>query len=326
MPDGMKGVLSAAGRLAARGLRALGCRRLLARIKASERLRRVFPQAARRPGGAGRPVEGGDDSRFPERRWPDLIAPHAGAANGVAPAFMVIGAQKCGTGALFNALQRHPQVASPLRKEVHYFDFFHDRGPDWYRAHFPRRRARPVAFEASPYYLAHPLAPARAAAFDPALKLLAILRDPVERALSHHAHETAHGYETLPLAEALAAEDERLGGSARALHAPPYYYHFGHHHHSYLDRGRYAHQLAAWLAHFGRASLLVLRTEDLAADPAGTLARVFAFLDLPARRVASRPFALPRRAAALDAGLRAALEGRFAAERARLHDLLDGPR
>ena len=131
MPDGMKGVLSAAGRLAARGLRALGCRRLLARIKASERVRRVFPRAARRPGGAGRPVEGGDDSRFPARRWPDLIAPHAGAANGVAPAFVVIGAQKCGTRALFNALRRHPQVASPLRKEVHYFDFFHDRGPDW---------------------------------------------------------------------------------------------------------------------------------------------------------------------------------------------------
>ena len=286
------------------------------------------PRAHDRASGARAdpPAERGDDSRYPERRYPDHIAPHAGAANGVAPAFLVIGAQKCGTRALFDALRRHPQVASPVRKEVHYFDFFHDRGPDWYRAHFPRGRTRRVAFEASPYYLAHPLAPARVAAFDPAMKLLAILRDPVERALSHHAHETARGHETLPFGEALAAEEERLAGSAQALHSPPYYYHFGHHHHSYLGRGCYADQLAAWLAHFPRANLLVLRTEDLAADPAGTLARVLAFLGLPVRRVASRRFALPRRAAALDAGLRAALETRFAADRARLHNLLEGPR
>ena len=129
------------------------------------------------------------------------------------PSFLIIGAQKCGTTALLRALRLHPLVLAPVRKEIHYFDHGYDRGPRWYRSHFPARRgAAYVTGEASPSYLMHPLAPSRAAAFDPDMKLVAILRDPVERALSHHAMTTRKGQETLPFEAAVDAEAERLSG------------------------------------------------------------------------------------------------------------------
>ena len=113
------------------------------------------------------------------------------------PAFLMIGAQRCGTTSLFRALAAHPQVVHPaFHKGVNYFDLNYYRGPDWYRGHFPveeiarRRRAGsgdPVAFEASGYYLYHPFAMERIGRDLPDVKLVVMLRDPVERAFSAHS-------------------------------------------------------------------------------------------------------------------------------------------
>ncbi|MBU0638918.1 MAG: sulfotransferase domain-containing protein, partial [Planctomycetes bacterium] len=149
------------------------------------------------------------------------------------PDLLIIGAQKAGTTSLHRYLCRHPNVLGPWSKEVHYFDIQYDKGTTWYRTHFPswpykclkdiRRGRRSLAFETSPYYLFHPCVPERVHKLLPNVKLIAILRDPVGRAYSHYHHELRLGYETLPLEEALAKEEERLAGEADKIRNTPGY-------------------------------------------------------------------------------------------------------
>src|ERR1051326_669884 len=127
------------------------------------------------------------------------------------PDFLIIGTQRGGTTSLFRALLQHPNFMPPrLRKGVHYFDVAYDQGSRWYRGHFPRKAqiaeksaalGGPVLTgEASPYYMWHPAVPGRIAADLPGVTLIALLRDPVERAHSRHLHAIARGLDTQPVA------------------------------------------------------------------------------------------------------------------------------
>ncbi|WP_440068204.1 sulfotransferase family protein [Streptosporangium sp. OZ121] len=211
----------------------------------------------------------------------------------VLPSFLIIGAQRCGTTSLYRVLSQHPLVLKPvLRKGVHYFDTAYDRGLSWYRAHFPLRASasrlarrygcRPQAFESSPYYLFHPLAGPRIARDLPGAKLIVLVRDPVERAFSAHAHELARGFETeRSFARAVRLEEERLAGAEEALIASPHSTNLAHRHHAYLARGRYAEQLARLEPLVGRDRLLVLDSGRFFAEPDLVYDRVLAFLGLP---------------------------------------------
>lgn len=256
--------------------------------------------------------------RLTEKIWRRLTA-----ASRLKPGFLIIGAQKSGTRVLFQYLLKHPLLLRPIENEVHYFDFKYHRGPGWYRSRFPRKR--PGAWmtgESSPSYMLHPLAPGRAAAFDPDSKLIAILRDPVERALSQHAMSTRKGRESLSFEHAVEAEPERLSGFEEALAGARANWHGSARVHSYLRRGHYAEQLKAWLAHFPRENLLVLRTEDLWTDGDRTLNRAFAFLGLPPHRLPIPEYTGQRRYT-IDPALRKRLERYFADDQARLKALLD---
>lgn len=254
------------------------------------------------------------------------------------PSFLIIGAQRAGTTSLFDSLRQHPDIVGPtageklvlLRKEVHFFDLRFSEGVEWYRSFFPlsvhRRLARLrgrdlLAGESTPYYLFHPEVPRRVAATLPDVKLIALLRDPVERAYSHHQHRVRAGREELSFEDALAAEAERLAGGDELIDSDPRYrrHHF---HRAYFARGLYADQLERWLACFPRGQLLVLRAEDFFERPGDAYAEVLAFLDV-------RPWHLdehsPRNRASyapLDASLRAELEARYAEPNARLAKLL----
>jgi hypothetical protein len=209
------------------------------------------------------------------------------------PDFLIVGTQRGGTTTLFKVLLEHPQVGGAgLHKEVHYFDLNADRGERWYRAHFPTRRSverargragRFIVGEASPYYLFHPRAPERAGALLPAAKVVVLLRNPVSRAWSQYRHEVELGYEPLSFEDALAAEPERTAGEAALLLEDPRYRSFEHQHHAYVARSDYPPQLDAWLASFPREQVLLLLSEDLFADPVGTLGRVTSFLGLEDR-------------------------------------------
>lgn len=170
------------------------------------------------------------------------------------PGMVIVGAMRAGTTSLFSFLARHPQVAASFCKEVHYFDLRFHHGPAWYRCQFrrPRRLAggRAIGIESSPYYMFDPRVPGRMAALVPDVKLVFLLRDPVERAFSHYRKNCRDGREPLSFADALAAEDERLAGEEeRMLHDPAYLSGL-HQYYSYAARGRYAEQLIRWRQHF----------------------------------------------------------------------------
>ncbi|WP_067822307.1 sulfotransferase domain-containing protein [Actinomadura kijaniata] len=211
----------------------------------------------------------------------------------VRPDFLMVGTQRGGTTSLFRSLAEHPGIVQPnFHKGVHYFDVNYHRGPRWYQGHFPtraaaRRRAagttdRPLAFESAGYYMHHPLAPERIARDLPGVKLLVLLRDPVERAFSAHKHELARGFETESSFErALELEESRLAGEVERIRADHRYLSHSHRHHSYVDRGRYADQIERLFALFGRERVLVLFAEDFFAEPEPHYDRIIDFLGLP---------------------------------------------
>lgn len=233
------------------------------------------------------------------------------------PDFLVIGAQKAGTTSLHALLAAHPQIALSRHKECNVLT---KRGSTklGYRAFFPLRsecRARGVRRigEATPYYLFHPLAPERAAAWLPGMRAIAILREPVERAWSHYRHSVRLRVEPLGLAEALAAEAERTRGGDGD----------GFRRYSYFARGCYAPQLERWFHAIGRERVLVLGFRELVERPAESLPRIAAFLGVDDRF--SR--ALPERnrggdLGEIDPAIRSELAARYERPNAELRRLL----
>jgi hypothetical protein len=221
------------------------------------------------------------------------------------PDFLVLSAGRCGSTSLFASLCEHPQVLPPAHKEVHFFDRNYVQGLDFYRRLFPlavhrRLRARRVGSpvlsgEATTYYLLHPAVAQRAHAAIPDAQLVAILRDPVDRALSHYHLTVRAGLETLSFEEALDAEPERLAGAEERLLADVTFDHLAHRVNAYVARGMYLDQLLRWERLYGRDRLLFVRSEDFFADPAAIVREVTDFLGLepqrgplpPAKNVAS---------------------------------------
>lgn len=212
---------------------------------------------------------------------PRLPAGHLGLCS--LPSFVIVGAQKAGTTSLFRYLAQHPGVTAPRLKEIHFFDLHWDRSVGWYRAHFPLSVSGGTVFtgEASPYYLFHPRVPERMFRVLPEAKILVLLRNPVDRALSHYHWEVRYGNETLPLSEAMAREADLLPRETARLLSEEGYRSFLHQHASYLSRGHYAEQLEGWMEHFPRTQILVLLAEELFARPGEVMAEVQAFLELP---------------------------------------------
>lgn len=259
------------------------------------------------------------------------------------PDFLIIGTKRGGTTSLWNYLIQHPLVPRLFpawnTKSTHYFEEHWRRGEAWYRSHFPTTRQREVlqrrhggpvrAGEAAPLYMFHPLAAARVAALMPSVKLVVLLRDPVERAYSHWKERRTHGIEPLEFAAALAAEQERTEGERERLIAEPEYFSEAYDWYTYRARGRYLEHLEPWLDRFDPAQFLFLPSEDLYRDARGTYRRTLEFLGLPAYDLASFKVYNDRRSAPLDPALRAELTAYYRpyndALRRRLGMELDWP-
>ena len=209
------------------------------------------------------------------------------------PDYLIIGTKRGGTTSLARWLLEHPEIrplfpARETRKGTYYFDVNYGRGQRWYQSHFPTRLAHRGAEqrygghlllgEATPYYLYHPHAPMRARQLVPEAKVIALLRHPVDRAHGHWAERHRQGVETLDFEQALAAEPGRIAGEEVRLEQDPSYVSFAHQHYSYLDQGRYARGLARWMTAYPSHQLLILRSEDLYADPIAVYHQVCDFL------------------------------------------------
>jgi len=181
------------------------------------------------------------------------------------PDLIIIGAQKSGTTSLHVYLSQHPQFLKPYEKEVHFFDGGLDpavdnynKGQAWYRAHFPFRKNRAKVFEASPLYIFNPIVPKRMFNLIPEVKIVAILRNPTERAISHYFHEKQRGYESLPIMEALLEEERRMESAIQRKD----YKNYSFIHHSYKSRGHYGEHLERFFEFFPRHQALILTSEE----------------------------------------------------------------
>lgn len=202
------------------------------------------------------------------------------------PDFIIIGAQKSGTTSLFHYLAQHPQVKPSFTKEVHFFDGGKKpeidtfaKGTFWYRAHFPLYTGKSREFitgEASPLYIFNPLAPQRISNLVPQVKLIALLRNPVERAISHYFHEKRKGREQLSILEAFEAEEDRI----RAVLRQQNYKSLNFIHHTYLKRGLYAEQLDRYLRLFDSQQLFIIQSEDFFSNPGQILSKICRFLNI----------------------------------------------
>jgi hypothetical protein len=219
------------------------------------------------------------------------------------PDFIIIGAQRCGTTYLYDKLSKHPNIIPALKKEIHFFDVNFSKGIAWYQAHFPAHNAGQngerqnfAIGEASPYYLFHPLAPRRISKLIPQVKLIAIFRNPTDRAYSQYHQQVRKGFETLSFEDAIHKEKERLSGEAEKMLEDENYDSFAHRHHSYLSRGIYVDQLISWSGFFPKEQLLILKSEDLYKDTSSAIQQITDFLGLPSwkpaeyKKPASSPY------------------------------------
>jgi cytochrome P450 len=229
---------------------------------------------------------------------------------GALPNAIIIGAMKSGTTSLFDYLVQHPDVCGSRTKELHYFDTHFAKGERWYRANFTPR-GESVRLESSPYYFFHPLAPARAAKLVPDAKLILLLRNPVDRAYSHHNQNVEEGLEPLPFEEALDQEEERLAGAEDALASGHLAVSQAHQTFSYIAKGLYARQLRNWRACFPEEQLLILKAEDFFRAPQDGVDRVTDFLGLSRFSIADQTPGNQRRYPLMHPEARQRLEARF---------------
>jgi len=208
--------------------------------------------------------------------------------------FLVCGAQEAGTSALASYLEEHPEICMAEAKELHFFDnedIFRQGAPDYkaYHSAFNPRASHKLLGEATPIYMYWYTAPRRMWEYNPELKLIVILRNPIARAYSHWNMQRSRGIERLSFWEAIQKEKQRC------REALPYQHRL----YSYIDRGFYSEQLRRLWTYFPQEQVLVLRTEDLRNSPFELLRNVWPFLGLNhrhkivPRQVHSKPYISP---------------------------------
>jgi len=187
--------------------------------------------------------------------------------------FIIGGAQKCGTSALARYLEQHPDIYIP-DAEIHYFDILAEKyGLEWYLRQFKKGEGKVVG-EKTPRYIRFPEVAQCIKKYFPDIKMIFLLRDPVDRAYSHYWHMRRQGLEFRPFDVAIT--QSRLFG---LLDGP-----------DYLKRGMYVDQLKHWYGEFDRDQILVLKAEDLKESAQRILDHVFAFIGVsPGVKVLTPP-------------------------------------
>jgi len=189
--------------------------------------------------------------------------------------FLIAGTQKGGTSALNAYLDAHPEACMANRKEVHFFDnkkYFLQNKVDYsfYHSFFSPEPEHRLIGEATPIYMYWHEAPKRIWQYNPQMKIIILLRNPVERAFSHWNMARIRNKETLSFDNAIMHEQQRC------REALPYQ----HRDYSYVDRGFYVDQIRRVWQFFPKEQTLILKSEGLKNDPQKTLDTIFSFLGL----------------------------------------------
>lgn len=198
--------------------------------------------------------------------------------------FLIIGAQKCATTTLFEHLRNHPKIAMPLEKEVPFFSSSDCSAQSWQQykeLHFASENKSHLWGKATPQYMCDPLAPARIKQLMPEVKLIAILRDPISRSLSHHKMGRRRETEDRSFEEVVPAllEAEHIRSTAEQS-LPNHEQGYQSEGDFYISWSEYGRILSGFSEHFPATQLLVLYTEDLQDKPQETLDRLLEFIGL----------------------------------------------
>ena len=191
------------------------------------------------------------------------------------PDFLIIGAMKAATSAIYDYLSHHPRVIRRYPKELHFFTLYFDRGLDWYLSQFSPVRENPqgkplLTGEASPTYLVDPEAPARVRKFFPNTKIIASLRNPTDRAISQYYHQVKRVQNEKRSIERAFSEAELAKIGKKPVSSTEHY----------IRNGLYAQYLKNWFEVFPAEQILVLDYHELDTDPDGFVEKVFGFLGL----------------------------------------------
>ncbi|MGB7273128.1 MAG: tetratricopeptide repeat protein [Geitlerinemataceae cyanobacterium] len=236
------------------------------------------------------------------------------------PDFFIIGGMRCGSTSLNLYLSQHPQVIAPLKKEIHFFGEHYQNGMNWYLSHFPPipENQPLVTGEASPC-LAEYGVWNRVAQWLPNIKLIAILRNPIDRAFSHYNHSIRwhsqyHDFES-SISEDL--QDDRMKSDSLDAAAVNQIVRS-----DYLKLGLYVHSLKEWMDLFPRENFLILQSEQFYADTVSTMSQVFEFLGLPDRSLSNYEHTNKGEYTSLKPSLRQALNDYFRPHNQKLEELL----
>ena len=211
----------------------------------------------------------------------------------ILPNFLIIGYYKSATTSLYDYLVQHENIGKSSRKEIQYFSFSYWRGKNWYRSYFPtiftkqrierKTGSKFLTGEASPQYIFHPYSLDRINEVLPNVKLILLLRNPIDRAYSHYIHEKNRGNETLDsFEEAIALDDERYdtmyskfkNNTIKEFNSKLYLS-------PYIRMGQYISEIKILFKIFSKNQILILETNDLDKFPEKTVNKVLIFLDIP---------------------------------------------
>jgi len=196
------------------------------------------------------------------------------------PEFLIVGAQKAGTTSLYNCLKQHPDILPATTKEIHYFSQHFNKGLDWYLQHFPLREMRKISGEASPFYLFHPHSAKRIASELPDIKIIILLRNPAQRAISHYHQQARRHHEKLSMMDAFQQEDARIENAWNKLLAGKQISGMKIQQCSYLKRGLYLEQIQRYETYFPAEQICLLESSHFFDHPQDFLGKVFRFLNV----------------------------------------------
>src|SRR6266478_1886971 len=232
--------------------------------------------------------------------------------------FILAGAQKSGTTALHYFLSRHPDITMGDQQEMHFFDsdamFISDVDYEQLHKHYPLVAQSKIAGDCTPSYLYHEPAAERIWRYNPEIKLLILLRNPVDRAFAHWNMQRFKGREPLDFFDAVREEQARIAG------APP----TEARRFAYVDRGFYGQQLARLFKFFPRKQVKAVKFEEFRNKQREPLVSIFSFLGLkPLRSVRSKDRNVVPYERAMNWEERIFLYNLFANDIAKLEQMLD---
>ena len=208
----------------------------------------------------------------------------------ILPTFIIFGVSRSGTRSLNKYLNQHPSIRMASRPEVHFFnksDNFY-QGINWYQSFFPtkvyrdlfesRTKSKLQCGDATPDYMYNPNSPERIKKYLPDVKLIAVLRNPIDRAYSHYHYMVRTKRENLSFSDAIKTENNRIKDDL-LMHN---YDGDNYRRYSYLRRGIYVNQLKNWYNIFPKQRILIIKSEDLVNEDSiqKTLDNVFTFLNV----------------------------------------------